>query len=174
MGVDGLLEHLQAVFEVDGPERLTPFGESVAAPDVVDENVQAFVLAFYTGGEPLNLGRTFVIHFYGDTVPSGGRDQFGGLFNGFAQTGCGQELLGTFSRTFSRTTAGAVDCGPGLAESDGNAAASAACGSGHQSDLALQYFVRELLWCASHPHSPAAHDSKYARVPCLELERGWA
>jgi len=55
VGMDGLFEHLQAVFEVDGPERLAPFGERVAAPDVVNQDVEAFVLALDAGCEFLKL-----------------------------------------------------------------------------------------------------------------------
>ena len=34
--MDGLLQHAQAVVQVNGPERLAEFGERVAAPHVVD------------------------------------------------------------------------------------------------------------------------------------------
>ena len=34
--MDGLLQHAQAVIEVDGPEGLAEFRERVAAPHVID------------------------------------------------------------------------------------------------------------------------------------------
>ena len=92
MRVDGLLEHAQAVFEIDGPEGLAPFGEGVAAPDVVDKDVEAFVTAFDKGDEFFNFSGNFVIDSYGNAVAACGGDQVGRFFDGFALAG----LQGTF------------------------------------------------------------------------------
>ncbi len=87
--MDGLLEHLQAVVQVDRPEGLAPFGERIAAPDVVNEDVEALVPAFYSGDEFLNFGRNCVIHSKGNALAARGGDQFGGFFDGFGTAGCG-------------------------------------------------------------------------------------
>ena len=97
VGVDGLLEHAQAVFEIDGPEGLAPFGEGVAAPDVVDKDVEAFVTAFDERGEFFNFGGNFVVDSYGNAVAACGGDQVGRFFDSFALTGSGRTFLRAFS-----------------------------------------------------------------------------
>ena len=97
VGMDGLLEHAKAILEVDGPEGLAPFGEGIAAPDVVDQDVEAFVAALDKRGEFLNLGGNFVVDLDGDAVASGGGDQVGSFFDGFALA----RFVGASLRIFS-------------------------------------------------------------------------
>lgn len=132
-----MLEHLQAVVQVDRPEWFAPFGERVATPDVVDEDIEAFVLALDAGCKFFNFGGDGVIDADGDAAATGGGDEFGGFFYCF-------RAGGVFLEIFSGAAASAVDGGTGLAESDGNAASGAASGSGYEGDFALQGFIGEL------------------------------
>jgi hypothetical protein len=137
VGVDGLLEHVQAVVEVDGPKCFGPFGKRVASPDVVDEDIEAFMLALDEGGEFFDFGGDGVIDADGDAAAAGGGDEVGGLFDGF-------RVDGILLRIFSGAAAGAVDGGSGFAEGDGDAASGAAGGSGDEGDFVVEGLIWEL------------------------------
>ena len=79
----------QAVIEVDRPECLAEFRERVAAPHVIDQNVQSLVPPFDSGDQFFHIRRLGVINSYGNATPAGGRDQFSGFFDGFRSAGCG-------------------------------------------------------------------------------------
>jgi len=139
--MDGLFEHLQAVFEVDGPERLAPFGERVAAPDVVNQDVEAFVLALDAGCEFLNFGRDSVID--SDGMPWPPAAVTSSAVSSMVSGG-GTFLVKVFSNFFS-------NCGrcsrPSLRprRGDGDAASGAASGSGDQDDLPCRDLFGNLL-----------------------------
>ena len=128
--MDGLLEHVQAVFEIDLPEWLAEFGERVAAPHVIDQNVESLVAAFDSGDELFHIGWFRVIHAYRNAAPACCGDEFGGFFDGFRAPGSGAACAGT--------APGAVNGGTGFAKRDGNPASGAARGSGNQRDAAAQ------------------------------------
>ena len=46
VGMESLLEHKQAVVQIAFVEGLAEFGERIAAPDVVDQDIEAFVTLF--------------------------------------------------------------------------------------------------------------------------------
>ena len=54
VGLDGVAQQRDAVGEVVLPERGVPLGEGIAAPDVVDEDVEAAVVV----GDALDQRRT--------------------------------------------------------------------------------------------------------------------
>src|SRR6266852_1787706 len=87
--MDCLLQHAQAVLEVDRPEGLAEFRERVAAPHIIDPNGQSLVPPFDTGDQPSHMCRLGLIHSYGNAAPAGGRDQFSGFFDSFRSAGCG-------------------------------------------------------------------------------------
>src|ERR1700722_272518 len=124
--IDGLLQHVQAVLEIDLPEGLAEFGEGVAAPYVIHENVEVLVAPFDCGDELADLGRLGVVNFYGDAVAACGGDEFGGFFDRFWTAGCRRLALSVFPGTAS----GAVNRCTGLAQCDCNSAAGTASGSG--------------------------------------------
>ncbi len=136
VGVDGLLEHLEAVGEIDFPEGLAPFGERVAAPDVIDEDVEAVMLALDARYDSLHFGGDGVIDANGNAAASCGGDEGGGFFDGFAQA----RGIRAFCGTFDGAAPGAVYGGSGLAESNRDAASRAASGSGDEGDFAVQWF----------------------------------
>src|ERR1700730_11202503 len=81
--MDGLLEHLEAVVEVGLPEWLAEFGERVAAPDVVDQNVETLVPLLDAGAQLFHFGRNCVVNFYGNAAAACCGDEFRGFFDGF-------------------------------------------------------------------------------------------
>src|SRR5580700_8437723 len=129
-----LTEHPQAVVEVGVPEGLAEFGESVAAPDVVDEDVEAVVAALDQRDQLFHLRGIGVIDADGNAVAAGGSDELGGFLDGFGAAGS--------TAVFAGTAAGAVNGGAGFAERDGDAASGAASGSGDESDFSMQRFMR--------------------------------
>ena len=120
--VDGLFEHAEAVIEVGVPEGLAEFGEGVAAPDVVDEDVETVMAALDEGDELFHLPGIGVINANRNAAAASGGDEFRGFFDGFGPAGSGA--------AFARAAAGAINGGPGFAEGDGDAASGAAGGSG--------------------------------------------
>jgi len=135
--VDGLFEHAEAVIEVGVPEGLAEFGEGVAAPDVVDEDVEAMVAAFDERDELFHLRGIGVIDANGNAAAAGRGDEFGGFFDGFGTA--------WIDAAFAGAAAGAINSGAGFAEGDGDAASSAAGGSGDQGDFAVERFSGGVL-----------------------------
>src|SRR5216683_2376808 len=82
VGMDCLLQHAQAVIEVDCPECLAEFRQRVAAPHVIDQNVQSLVPPFDSGDQLFHLRRLGVINSSGNAAPAGGGDEFSGFFDG--------------------------------------------------------------------------------------------
>ncbi len=87
MRVDRLLQHSQAILEIDRPEGLAPFREGIAAPNIIDEDVETLMPALDPGDEFLDLCRNLVIDLDGNPLAAGCRDQFSGFFDGFALAG---------------------------------------------------------------------------------------
>src|SRR5580704_8247755 len=126
--MDGLPKHLKAVIEVDLPEWLAEFGERVAAPHVVDQNVEALAPAFDSGDQIFYFCRIGVIHSDSNATAAGGGDEFSGFFDGFRAAGRG--VLPCCA--LSGTAAGAVNGRARFAQCDGNSPAGAAGCSGDE------------------------------------------
>ena len=73
----------EAVIEVDRPERLAEFGERVAAPHVVDQDVQSLVSPLNAGHELFHFSPDRVIHSYGNSAAAGGGDQLSSFLDRF-------------------------------------------------------------------------------------------
>src|SRR5580704_3667069 len=132
-----LTEHPQTFVEVGVPEGLAEFGERVAAPDVVDEDVEAMVAALDQRDQLFHLRGIGVIDTDRNAAAAGGCDEFGGFFDGFGAAGS--------AAAFAGTAAGAENGGAGFAEGDGDAASGAASGSGVESDFSMQRFLRRFM-----------------------------
>src|SRR5690606_24081946 len=98
---DGAIEQEPAVRDGEPPERRAEVGELVAAPDVVDHDVELALLALDLRAERLDLRLDGVVDLYGDAAPSARADHLRGLLDG----------LGARSRGGSAADAppGAVD-----------------------------------------------------------------
>lgn len=150
VGMESLLEHLQAFFEVHLPERLGKFREGIAAPDIVDENVQAFVALFDGSDKFFYLGRLGVIDAQGNAEATRGGDEFRGFLDGLWTAGSGAMAPGASSRT--------VDRGAGFTECDGDTATSAARGAGDNGDTLLEV-GGPLGGMSSHGQTPTERDA---------------
>ncbi len=111
--------HAQALLDGRLPHRLVPFDQPLAAPDVVDEDVEPAGFARDPIGEGSHGRFVQVIGDHRDAAASGGRDEVGRVLDRLRAA-----LLG-----WSETTgaAGAPDRRPGGPEFDGDAASGAAC-----------------------------------------------
>src|SRR5215831_13580979 len=109
------------------PQWSHPLGELVAAPHVVDENVESTGFGSDPVHERADLYRLGVIGLNRNAFPAARGDQLGGLLD---------RLGPTRSRGFAAyAPAAAVDRGTGLAQRDGDAAAGAARRAGDEGDL---------------------------------------
>ena len=66
------MEHLQPGIQIVGPERSVPFDEVLAAPDVVDKDVQPALLGVDPLHEGFHLGSLAVIDLDGDSSAARG------------------------------------------------------------------------------------------------------
>jgi hypothetical protein len=152
--VDGLLEHRESVLEIRLPEGLAEFSERVAAPDVVDENIETLVAAPNRCGKAFHFGWNCVVDSNGDAAAAGGCDELGSFFNGFGADGRGW-IFSSASRSFSRTAAGAVNGGACFAQCDGDASSGAAGGSCDERDFTCERFSWRFAVCFGQLRSPA-------------------
>ena len=81
VGVDGQAQDAQASVEIVLPQLGVPAGEVIAAPDVVDEDVEASLLGLDARHQPLHLRRVEVVADDGDGRPSGLGGPSGRLFD---------------------------------------------------------------------------------------------
>jgi hypothetical protein len=87
-------EHAQAVRQIVLPDGLAPSLEILAAPDVVDENIETALLGADAIDQRRDLGRDEMIDPNGDAVAAGRRDQLGGLLDGLRQGMFGWPVAG--------------------------------------------------------------------------------
>ena len=131
MGEDGSLDELEALRHLEFPEGLAPLDELLAAPDVVDEDVEAPALL---GGDSLrergDLRRVGVVDGDGDAASARGRDQLGRVLDGLGAVHGGARGAGG--------AAGDVDGGARVAELDGDATAGAARAARDQSYVLVE------------------------------------
>src|SRR5271156_5976714 len=128
--MDRLLEHAKPVFEVDVPEGRAELCECITTPDIVHQNVQAFVPLFDLSGEFFHLDRFCVINANRNAVSSCSSHHFRGLFNGFWTARRRRVAFGASAAAINSCTL--------FAERGGNAAAGSACCAGNKSDAPLQ------------------------------------
>ncbi len=89
MRVDRALEHEDTLVQRQLPERLAPLGQRVAAPYVVDQDVEAILLASHALEKRGNLFGLGMIHprVYSDSASR--RDHLRGLLDRFRPVRCG-------------------------------------------------------------------------------------
>ena len=145
VGVDGEPEEAEAVREVVLPDRLVPLEEPLAAPDVVDEDVEPARLRPDPRDERRDRLRVEVVDGDGGGTPARGRDQLGGLLDRLGAV--------VFGARRPRRAAGDIDRRAGGAELGGDAAAGAAGGAGDERDASGQ--VHGLLpWVSGRLRGP--------------------
>ncbi len=130
VGVDRQPQRAQAVVQRVLPHRGLPLDQQLAAPDVVDQDVQPAVGVVDALHQRPNGVRVEVVARHRDAGPARCRDQLGGLLDRLRPS-----VLG---RSFTGRAAGAVHRRAGGAELDGDAAARAARRPGHERDPAGQ------------------------------------
>src|SRR5580658_1177927 len=129
----GLMQHGQSLIERKLPESLAEFGERIAAPYVINQNVElALLLTLNAGDKFLNVTFLGVIAANGDAFAAEGRDYFRRFVDGLAAA-----LGGGFP---AHAASGAIDGSASFAESAGDTSSSATRGAGDQSDTALERF----------------------------------
>ncbi len=109
--VDRQAEHPEAVLEVVLPDRLVPLEQALAAPDVVDEHVQAAVLGVDAPDELRDLCWLEMVDRDGDPHAPGVADELGGLLDRLGPV--------VLRAPLPRRAAGAVHDRPCLPERDG-------------------------------------------------------
>jgi hypothetical protein len=127
--VDAEPHRAQPVLEVGFPDGLVPLHPG-AAPDVVDQDVQAPLFGANALDEALDLRRDEVIYADGDACATSAIDQLGGLVDGFRPV--------HLRPLCARRSPGDVDARACGTELDRYAAAGGPGGSSHQGHLALQ------------------------------------
>src|ERR1700687_6401554 len=112
MGVDAQAQYDQAVVEVVFPDRPVPRPrwslEDLRTPDVIDQDVDAALVAADPVGECTHLAGLEVIDPHRDAVTTEFADQFGGLLDGLSPV-----IVG-FAVARHAATAGADDSGTRL------------------------------------------------------------
>ena len=126
--MDGAFHHREALLGVDLPERLAPFGQRVAAPDVVDQDVENAVVGAHAIEQLDHRLLLGVVDALRDPGPARGGHQLGGFLDGLRSL--------RVDLAAAAAAAGAVDGGARFAESARDAAPGAARRAGHQRDLA--------------------------------------
>ncbi len=139
----GLVEIGAHAGKVDLPELSGPVDHGIAAPDAVDQHVQASGFAADALGQRRDLVLAGVIDPHRERPAAGRLDQGDGLVDG----------LGAIHapRMADRAAPRAIDQGPGLAERARDAPASAPRRTRDQGHLSVQ---KPTL--SSHAHAPAA------------------
>ena len=82
MGVDAEPQQAQAVLQIVLPDRLVPLEELLAAPDVVDQNVEPPLLGPDALDQRPHLGGNQMVDPDRDALAAGFRDQLGRLLDG--------------------------------------------------------------------------------------------
>ncbi len=128
MRLDPVAHDPQRVLERVLPHALDPAGERIAAPDVVDEHVEAAVLGADPVHQRRDVRRIGVVAADGNPGPACGVDPLGGALD---------RLRSVHLRALlARGAAAAVDGGSERSELDGDRAAAAAGGAGDKGDPA--------------------------------------
>ncbi len=132
--VDSLLQHAQAAFQIYFPEGLAEFREGIAAPNIVDKNIQPLVPPTNQRNKFFHLCRIGVIHADRNSLPASRGHQLCRFLNGLRTPA----RVSAFPRAAPRAINGCAR----LAQRDGDAPSGAACRAGHQGDLPSQ----NMLW----------------------------
>jgi hypothetical protein len=94
VGVDREAEDPQSVGEGVLPHGLVPLREVLAAPDVVDQHVEAAPLGVGARREPFDLLRDEVVRGHGDPGAARGRHEVGGVLDGLRPVVLAASLAG--------------------------------------------------------------------------------
>ena len=112
------------------PDRLVPFEELLAAPDVIDQDIKAALLGADAIDQLSNLIGDEMIDLDGDALAAGCRDQLGRLLDGFRP--------GVFGLLVARRPSGHIDrCARG-AQFDRDASTRTARSAGDQGDFSFK------------------------------------
>jgi hypothetical protein len=127
VGLDRPIDEGEPVFELCLPELLSPLDEIVAAPDVVDEDVEL--------ADPLeqarHLGRNGVVDAHGDALAAARGDDAGSLLNGLRTT--------LHAWASGHAAAGAVDRRTRFTECGGDPASRSPRRTGDDGDLSCEW-----------------------------------
>lgn len=134
VGLHGEPQQSESLVEVVLPDGAVPVEEHLAAPDVVDQDVEAALFAGHAVDERGDLGGVEVVGGYGDAVAARLGDEVGGVLDGLGAV--------VLRAPGAGAAAGDVDGGAGRAQFDGDAASGAAGRSGDQRDPARQRLLR--------------------------------
>ena len=102
VGLDGEPQQPQAVVEVVLPDRAVPLEELLAAPDVVDQDVERGPARRDAVDQRPDLLGLEVVGRYGDAVAAGRGDQVGGVLDGLRPVVLGAPLRGCCGRSRRR------------------------------------------------------------------------
>ena len=135
MGMHRTLLHQQPFGEVEFPEGQPPFSQAVAAPDIVDENVELAPLFVGNAGKERNdLRRHGVVDAHRNAQATVGGHQRGGLFDRLRATLCGALP--------APAAPCAVDSGARCAQHTCDPSTCPAGGAGHHGNSSLQRSCR--------------------------------
>jgi hypothetical protein len=130
MRIDAEPQKSKTVLEIVVPDRLVPFEQFLAAPDVADEDVEAAVLGSNALNEPADIVGDQMVDAERDAAAAGRRDQLRRLLDGL-----GPLIFGGLA---ADRAARHVDGRAGGAEFHSDAAPGAAGSACHQGDLARE------------------------------------
>ena len=128
--VDRQAQEAQAAVEVVLPDRRVPLGQLLAAPDVVDQHVEATLLVVDARDEVAHLIGLQVVDRDRDPAAAGGVDELGGLLDRLRPVVLGPVL--------ARGAPGAVDGRARFAQRDGGAAPGTPARARHERHLPVQ------------------------------------
>jgi hypothetical protein len=132
MRLDRVAQQAQPVLEIVLPHRLVPFEQVLAAPDVVDEDIEPPAFGLDARDECRDLGGNEVIRAHRDAFAARGRDELRRLLNRLRPVDLG------FLRT--RAAPGHVNRGAGGTQFHCDAASRAARAAGDERDFPCEPF----------------------------------
>jgi len=130
VGVDRQMQQAQALAQVVLPELRVPLEQKLAAPDVVDQDVQPPGVALDPRHQPGHLGWFQMVNGDRGRCAPGLRHQVGGLLDGLGPPVLRLVMAGRTARD--------VNMRPGGTELNGDSPPRAACAASHQRHLARQ------------------------------------
>ena len=156
--VDRQAQHSQTVVEAVLPHRRVPLRQLLAAPDVVDQHVEAALLGVDALDERLDLRRLQVVDLGRDPGAACGVDELGGLLDRLRPV--------VLRAPVPRRSTGAVDGRPRLSERDRDAPPGTAGRAGHERHLPCER--------AGRRHRTSICGVNRPRAPCGALRSSTA
>ena len=152
MRMNAETEHAQTVLEIMLPDGLVPFLEILAAPEVVDEDVETTLLGADAIDQLRDLVSDEMIDPNGDAVAAGCRNELGRLLDGFRP--------GIFGLLVTRRPTGHIDRCACRTQLDRDAPTRAARRACDQGDLACKRHrpLRRMRPAHRRPAQPQVRD----------------